>query len=167
MVAKKSLIFAIGLFVISVWIWGSATPALSETINCKGEGKSVPLTMINDSTGSIIGINESKGSFTCDSGETGTEHDLLLWEQNERKELLIQGYSILTFKDNSKIIMKSKFTEIPDPKGEAQWIFNGTSDILRGNMRFNGIKGSGSFKGRQNGYNIDMEWTLTFTLPKK
>ena len=32
MEAKKSLCFLMGLFVITVWIWGFAAPALSETL---------------------------------------------------------------------------------------------------------------------------------------
>jgi hypothetical protein len=166
---KKSLIVALCLLVIPVLIWGIATPALSETLNCKGEGKSAPLKMISDSTGLyFLGVSESEDAFTCDNGETGTGKGLFLWDRIERKELLSLGYSILTFKDNSQIIMKSKskLSEIPDPN-EVKGNFVGTADILRGNRRFNGIKGSVSFKGKVNGDNIVIESTLTFTLPKK
>jgi hypothetical protein len=170
MVTKKSLLFAVGLLVITVLIWGSATLALSETVNCKGEGKSVPLKMINDSLGYFIGVNESETSYTCDNGETSTENAYILWDllMGKERQILGQGHAIVTFKDNSKIVSKSKFIEIPDPKDERQWIFDGTFEIIRGTMRYNGIKGSGSFKGKQDASGKTViEITETYTLPTK
>jgi hypothetical protein len=170
MVAKKSLLFGVSLLVITVWICGSATPALSETINCKGEGKAGVLKMINDSMGYFIGLNENEVSYTCDNGESFTEIAYLVWDllMGKERQILGQGNSISTYKDNSKIIGKLKFSLIPDPKDEKQWIIDGTAEIIRGTMRFNGIKGSVSFKGKQDaGMKLFIESTMTYTLTTK
>ncbi len=65
--------------------------------------------------------------------------------------------------------MKNKLTQIPDPKGGAEWIWDGTAEIIKGTIHFNGIKGSASFKGKHlfpDKKSIN-EWTITFTLPPK
>jgi hypothetical protein len=170
MVTKKLLFFAVGLFVITAWIWGSATPALSETLNCKGEGKQVTLKMVFDSPGSFIGISENEVSHTCDNGETISEKSYYSFANgNSMGDLLVQGYSKLTFKDDSTITSRIKLTQLRDPKGEVMWIYDGTGEIIRGTMRFKGVQGSCSIKnGKEfNNKTHSHEFTITYTLPTK
>ena len=120
-------------------------------------------------SGYFIGVNTREGSATCENGETATVNSYAVWDQIWHKECFKEGYTIFTFKDFSKMIMKNKLTQIPDPKGEAEWIWDGTAEIIKGTIQFNGIKGSGSFKGKQlfpDKKSIN-EWTITFTLPPK
>ena len=69
---KKSLYFLLGIFVIIVWIWGFASPALSETLKCNSEWKVV--TREDDNLYGIhfYGVTANEGIATCENGETAT-----------------------------------------------------------------------------------------------
>ena len=78
---KKSLCFSVGLFVIVVWIWGFAAPALSETLKCKTEMKQVVRADEQVYSGYFIGVNTREGSATCENGETATVNSYAVWDQ--------------------------------------------------------------------------------------
>jgi len=168
MVTKKSLLFTLGLFVITVLIWGFATPALSETAKCKCEGKATGLKRLNDSPGNSIGSSEAEGSCTCDDGETYTFNELYVFDLSMGMgKVFAHAYGVCSYKDNSKIVYTYKSLPLSfDPTREALLIFEGTSEIVRGTMRFNGIKGGQSFKGKQfvDGRQV-IETISTYTLP--
>jgi len=169
--AKKSLCFSLGLFVIMVWIWGFAAPALSETLKCKSETKVREQNMDVVTDEHYVGATMREGSVTCDNGEMATVRSYSTWDVIFKKEGFSQSYSVLTFNDNSKILTKFQGRQIPDPEGKADWIWSGmtgTSEILNGTNRFKGIKGSVSFEGKQLPSKISTsEWTFIYTLPPK
>ena len=171
MKTKKSLCFLVGLFVILVWIWGFAAPALSETLKCKSEAKVREQNSDMVTEEHYVGATIREGSLTCDNGETATLRSYGTWDVIFKKEGFSQTYTVLTFNDNSKILTKFQGRQIPDPEGKADWIWSGmtgTSEILKGTNRFKGIKGSVSFEGKQLPSKISTsEWTFTYTLPPK
>ena len=167
---KKSLCFLMGLFVIIVWSWGFATPALSETIKCKSESdagkREVDQVLFTEY---FVGSTTKEMVATCDNGETPTVKMYSVWDATVGKENFIQGYSIYTFKDSSKIVTKFNFRQIPDPEGKAEWISDSTADIIKGTLRFNGIKGNVSSKSKtlHPDHRGVSEFTITYTLPPK
>ena len=171
MAKRKLLVFSAGLFVIIVWIWGSATLALSETLKCTSETKLVVNENEQAASSYYIGVNSREGSATCENGETATVKSYALWESNWPKEIFVQEYTIYTFKDFSTIITKGNTHQVPDPNraGEAAWFLEGTAEIIKGANRFSGIKGSVALKGKQlpPDRKIISELTITYTLPPK
>ena len=92
---KKSLCFSLALFVITVWIWGFATPGLSETLKCKGESKQVVQaydSVLEDDF--YIGVNTREGMATCENGETATVKSFSAWDVIWQKEGFSQMYTI-------------------------------------------------------------------------
>ena len=170
METKKSLCFLVGLFVIIVWICGFVTPALSETIKCKSESdagkREVDQVLFTEY---FVGSTTKEMVATCDNGETPTVKMYSVWDATVGKENFIQGYSIYTFKDSSKIVTKFNFRQIPDPEGKAEWISDtGTVEIIKGTLRFNGIRGTASSKGKTlDDHKTANEWTIDYTLPSK
>ena len=161
---KKSLCFSLCLFVSIVWIWGFTTPALSETLKCKSEWKTV--TREDDSLYGIhfYGVTASEGMATCENGDTATVKSFSLWYADATKEGVNQSFTTFTFKDSSKIIMKTSSTQIKDLKGEGNWIWEGTGEIVNASSRFIGIKGKTSFKGKQlpPDKRSVTEWTINY-----
>ncbi len=145
---KKSLRFLMGLFVITVWIWVFATPALSETLKCKGEGKPVNRSQDNFEGQFFIGVTAGEGTISCDNGETATSKTFSLWDSHWLVEGFTQTHTVLKFKDSSKIFIKYKYTQLPDPKNEVEWIWEGPGEIVRGTGQFYGIKGTSTLKGK-------------------
>jgi hypothetical protein len=110
-----------------------------------------------------------EAAATCDNGETPTVKTYSVWDATVGKESFVQGYAIYTFKDSSKIVTKFNFRQVPDPEGKAVWIWGGTSEIIKGTVRFNGIKGNVSSKGKTlfpDRRSVN-EWTINYTLPPK
>ena len=170
MATKKSMWVFIGILVISAWVLGSTTPALSESIKCKREadpGKREQHPVLPGQY--YVGSSTQEAVATCDNGETPTVKNYSVWAATIGKENLIQGYIVFIFKDNSKIVMKFNSRSIPDPEGKAEWISDtGTVEIIKGTLRFNGISGKVSFKGKTfDDHRTANEWTIDYTLPSK
>jgi hypothetical protein len=83
----------VGLLVIIVWIWGSATLALSESLKCKSETKLVVRANEYAAISYYIGVNSKEGSATCENGETATVKSYALWESNT-KEVFAKEYEL-------------------------------------------------------------------------
>ena len=168
--AKKSLCFLMGLFVIIVWIWGFAAPALSETLKCKSEllDEKIREEQQFDYTYSV-GVNLKEGMAICENGETAEVKSFNLWNVDYPTEVFLSGITVYTFKDYSRIITKANFHYIRDPKGESEWIWEGTGEIIKGVKGFKGIKGGVSFKGKmdRSDKKTRMDITLNYTLPPK
>ena len=169
MAKRKSIWILFGILVIGFWMFGSAIQARAETLKCKSETKQV--TQVNDNLHAqyYFGITASEGMATCENGETAAVKTFTTWYADMLKDVSTQAYIIFTFKDSSKIIMKANYTQIKDPKGEANWIWEGTGEIINASSRFIGIKGSSSFKGKQlfPDKRVVVDYTLTYSLPPK
>jgi hypothetical protein len=152
-----------------VWIWGFAGPALSETLKCKSETKGVVRAEDNLYQKYFLGVTASEGTATCENGETATVKTFSSWYASFPEEGFTQAYIMFTFKDAAVIIMKTNYTQVQDPKREARWLWEGTGEIINGGNRFQGIKGSTSYKGKQLPPDriAVTEYTITYTLPQK
>ncbi|MEW6186268.1 MAG: hypothetical protein AB1585_11070 [Thermodesulfobacteriota bacterium] len=82
---------------------------------------------------------------------------------------ITHGFGVRTFKDNSKIVYEYRSLPLKlDPTGDAYIIYEGTAELIRGTLRFDGIKGSESFKGKQlAGGKQVVECIHTYTVPEK
>ncbi len=173
MVENRSLFYLLVIFVIMIWVWGPANPALSETLSCKSETKEAvrsdeQVESLYD-TGYFIGITASEGAATCEDGETIEVKSYSLWASNWPKETVSQVITRYRFKDVASIIVKGTAIQNQDPKGEAAWLSEGASEIIKGTGRFKGIKGNLSYKSKQlpPDKRIVSEFTMTYTLPPR
>jgi hypothetical protein len=149
MPTKKSMYILFGILAISTWVLGSAIQTKAETLKCNSELKAVTRAEDNLYQIHFYGVTASGGVATCENGETATVESFSLWYADATKEGVSQSYTIFTFKDSSKIIMKTSHTSIKDLKGDGNWIWEGTGEIINASSRFIGIKGKASFKGKQ------------------
>jgi hypothetical protein len=169
MSTRKSLWILFGILIVSAWVLGFSVQARAETLKCKSETKQSVRADEQAAESYFLGVNSRVGSFTCENGDEGMVNSYAVWEANWPREVITQIYTVYRFKDMSKIITKGTVIQTQDPKGEAEWIWEGTSEIIRGGYRFNGIKGNVSFKGKQvppEKKSIN-ELTFTYTLPPK
>ena len=167
---KKRLCLLASFFVVVFWIWGLVTPTLSETLKCKSEllDEKIREEQQFDYTYSV-GVNLKEGMAICENGETAEVKSFNLWNVDYPTEVFLSGITVYTFKDYSRIITKANFHYIRDPKGESEWIWEGTGEIIKGVKGFKGIKGSVSFKGKmdRSDKKTRMDITLNYTLPPK
>ena len=169
MAKKKSLCFPLGLFVIIAWFWGSVTPAVAETLQCKSETDH-DVSYIEQLGDLYHGYFTRIGVVTCDNGETAKWWSYGNFAVTLEKGGFSQGYIIFTFKDFSNIVMRYKLPQRPDPQGTVQWFYDYTAEIIKGDGRFEGIKGSVSVSGKQllnPKKTAIQEMNITYTLPPK
>jgi hypothetical protein len=173
MATKQSMWIIFVILLTSAWILGSTIQAGAETLKCKSELKlDVRADEQVESTytsGYFIGVNTRQGLAICENGETADIKSYALWNADWPEECLTSGITIYTFKDFSKIITKADFRQTRDPKGEAEWLWEGTGEVIKGTTRFKGIKGGVTFKGKQvpPDKKAINELTITYTLPPK
>lgn len=155
---------------LTFWHFASPSP---EILKCKSEAKQVvrsdeQVESLFD-TGFFIGVTASEGMATCENGETIEVKSYSLWTSNWPKETISQVITRYRFKDLANIISKGPVIQKQDPKGEATWLWEGTSEIIRGTGRFKEIKGTVSFKGKQlpPDKRSVAEFSITYTLPPK
>jgi hypothetical protein len=160
----------VSFFVGVLCIWGLVTPALSETLKCKSEllDERIREEQPFDYTYSV-GVGLREGLAICENGETAEVKSFSLWNAEPQKEAIISNITAYTFKDYSRIITKADIHYLQDPKGESEWIWEGTGEIIKGVKGFKGVKGSVTFKGKMDRSDKKprMDITLTYTLPPK
>jgi hypothetical protein len=168
MATKKSIVFLLGILVISVWVLGSANQAGAETMNYKMytyaiKGESVPVA---DVEGHSVDLFTRGGFYVFENGEVATFNLVGTGDFIKGLGPFMQFVNI-KFQDSSTIIIKSQGTF----GGTAgQW----TSEILKGTGRFEGIKGTQDAKSKflpvekgESGPKGYGEGTITYTLPSK
>ena len=165
----KSINVLFGIFAILALVLGSATQGEAETLKCKTELKMGLIENQQVDNSYFVGFNTREGLGTCDNGETAEVKSYAVWNADWPKECFTTVIVVYTFKDFARIITKGSLRQVEDPKGEAEWIWEGTGEIIKGVTRFRGIKGSISFKGKQErgDKKASQEITLTYTLPPK
>lgn len=174
MVTKRSSWILFGIFVISVWILGSAIQVGAETMNYRSysyvlRAEDVP---VGDVEGHTVGLSIRKAFYVFESGEVATTNSVATRDLIKGTGSSVQ-YTTITFADGSTIIIKSQgmgggTSSSPQASGAL------TSDIIKGTGRFEGIKGTQSTKIRflpvekgEGGPKGIGEGVINYTLPSK
>ena len=129
----------------------------------------VEIIKVEDVEGHIVGIYESTGLASLETGEVAVFEVLGGTFDYTKGTGIHDGYDPLTFEDGSTIDFKSEGTTRPDPKGKGS-LFEGTSVIYQGSGRYADIQGEGTYTGRRvvpigAGAQMYFDWILTYTLP--
>ncbi len=162
MTTKKSIWALFGILAITAWVLGPASSAQAEDLKCRLVSTiiKVETNKIDDQEGHIMGIYERKGLMLHDNGEVANELNRGVFD-NVKGVSKWQGYCLQTFKDGSTMMMKHQGT---NNKGQ---IVEARFELIRGTGRFEGIKGQGTFTGQDHGSFNYLQFTGTYTLPKK
>ena len=168
MAMKKSLWILFGIFLISGWVLGSAVQAGAETWNYKYYNylEKVEKASVGDVEGHALFLSIRRSFLIFENGEVATAVGASTADLIKGSGPILQ-YQTITFGDGSTIIRKDHTTyESGVPKQ--------TSEIIKGTKRFEGIKGTGTSRGKplplepgELGAKLIGEGTLTFTLPSK
>ena len=150
MAAKKSIIICgfVGILIIVALLMGSATQAAEETKTMKFRVSSylvhLEVLPVGDVEGHFLGTFSRKGLAFFETGEVAT---LTNWGTQDltKGKGIIRGYAMFTFEDGSTFVPKFEGTVEPAPKGLS--LVKGSSIILYGTGRFEGIKGSVTWSG--------------------
>jgi hypothetical protein len=174
MAAKKCVWVLLGILVISVWVFGSASLVTAETLNFKAYtyGIKSEITPIGDVEGHQLIFNVRRGFCVYENGEVAIINNVTNIEEVKGGSSLT-GYSTLTFADGATIIIKVQGTiGLGVPGSPALGALR--SEIIKGTGRFEGIKGTSSTKYKymppekgEPGPKGVGEGTMNYTLPSK
>jgi hypothetical protein len=164
----------IGIFLITAFTLMLAAQAGAETVkyNYTTNHTRVEWVSVPDMKGHIAGIWERRGVAIFENEVAALTMRGTF--DGKKGKLSIQGYSQTTFKDGSTITQKTQCTLSPPP-GEKLRLYEGKGEYIEGTGRFEGIKGTITFTGREitpfthddiAAYNW-IEVNGTYTLPKK
>ncbi len=171
---KITILGCIGVFLVAALVLLPATQAKAETMkyNSTTQHTKAEFVVLPDMKGHITGVYETRGVAIFEN-EVAAITCLGTFDKKKGK-VSLQGYNQITFKDGSTITQKVQGSHAPPP-GEKLSVYEGKGEYIKGTGRFEGIKGTLSFTGRQitpitkdktKGDNW-MEVTGTYTLPKK
>jgi hypothetical protein len=171
---KKALAITIGAVVLAA-CWGIiVTNAAADTSKSKVTSYVTKMEVlpVPDVPGHLYGIYERRGVAIFENGEEAAYWNCGMFDLIN-KSGPYQGYCILTYKDGSTIIIKNKGT-LMIPKGGKSPVSEGTGIYIKGTGRFEGIKGTLTFKGHYiTPYSKDTKGDMifsttgTYTLPSK
>lgn len=171
---KKLLVIALGAVVLAaclgITVAGAAAVTMKSTVTSYiVKTEVVP---VSDVPGHICGLYERRGVVIFENGEEAAywncgTFDLIKYSGP------YQGYCILTYKDGSTVIIRNKGM-LTIPKGGKLPVSEGTGTYIKGTGRFEGIKGTLTFKGYYiTPYSKDTKGdminftTATYTMPSK
>ena len=142
MATRKFTWALFSILVISAWVIVFANQTTAETLNFKNyslsiKGETIP---IGDVEGHVVIFDVRRGFYVFENGEVATSNAVIQSEQIKDAGLIVM-YVTLTFSDGSTIILKSQGTV-----GVGSGGFK--SEIIKGTGRFEGIKGTHSFKSK-------------------
>ena len=125
-----------GIFVIGIWLLGSVSQAMAETLNYKflshvTSGQAFPIA---DAEGHVVGFNERFSACLFENGEMAWGKTIVLFDRTKEVGSLDQ-YGTINFQDGSTILTRTK-------GGTAGSTGKVTGEIIHGTGRFQGIKGT-------------------------
>jgi hypothetical protein len=173
MAKRKSIWVLFGIFVISVWVLGLATQAGAETMKAKicSYITQVEVLPVGDQPEHFYILNVRRGLVFFETGDVALYTNYGISDALQGKGPS-DGYTIWTFEDGSTIVAKPQGTFWPGPKKLSE--FKGTAELIKGTGRFEGIKGSLSFSGKQltpyskeTKADFSIEAVVNYTLPSK
>ncbi len=162
MAPRKLRWILLGILAISAWVLGSASPIQAEELKCRlvSTVTKVDTHKVDDQEGHLVGTLERKGLMLHDNGEVANELNKVIFDRVKDISKW-QGYCLQTFQDGSTIMMKHQGTNEKGKVAEASF------ELIKGTGRFEGIKGQGTFTGQDYGSFNYLQFTGTYTLPKK
>jgi hypothetical protein len=144
----------------------------AETMNFKlvSMYDKVERVKVTEMKGVVIGVLDRKGLSIFDNGEIATTDCRGIFDTKKG----FQGYSSLSFEDGSTLILSWK-GPTRQSRSEKYWEYGIEVDFVDGTGRFEGVKGSGSYKSKQPLWNDDYkakgitlyEFSGTYDLPSK
>jgi hypothetical protein len=148
---KKSMWVLIGLFIITAWLLGFVIEVQAETMKCRSSGNTVKREVIRipDVEGHTITIGMRDGLAIFEDGEVASYKAFSASDTIPGKGGRIQVYALFTFVDGSTIITSCQQVNEPDPEGKFAQHSKIKGEIIKGTIRFEGIKGSISGEGKQ------------------
>ena len=170
---KRIIMASILAFVLLIGFGPIVTQAGAETMNWKIVTmiERVETVKVSDVEGVVIGVIDRKGLSTFENGDIATTTCRGTFDTKKG----FQGYSALTFEDDSIIVLAWRGPTSRVPPGGKFGGDTGTFEYTKGTGRFKGIKGSGTFTAKAPHWDKDfrakgftyMEWAGTYTLPSQ
>lgn len=162
------------ILLISVCLILSDTPVAAETMKYRVSAylTDIGFIPVGDAEGHLVGHYTRRGLAFFENGEVATYTH---WGTFDFTKGIgpYMGYSIFTYEDGSTIVQKIQgpFEWAP---GRKMRVFTGMGEFIKGTSRFEGIKGTVSFSGKEvtpsskeTKSDIYFDATATYTLPPK
>jgi hypothetical protein len=165
--SKSKIIPLAALITIAILVSVTQTWAATMKFRVVFFHTKVELIEVGDVEGHIIGVGQSTGLATLESGEVAVLG--IKWNVDYTKGAgQTDGYWHLTFEDGSTFDMKGRATARPDPKGDGT-LFEGTTELYQGSGRYAGIQGKSTVTGRRiqmlgAGAQVYFDFVLTYTF---
>ena len=105
--------------------------------------------MIPDVDGHRISLGQREGLAFFEDGEVASYKAFSIGDSIAGRGGWAQVYALFTFVDGSTIITSFHQVNEPDPEGKFAQNSKVTGEIIKGTIRFEGIKGSISGEGKQ------------------
>ncbi len=168
--SKSKIIALVALIIFAFGM--SVTQAVAGTMKFRAVlfHTKVETIKVEDVEGHVVGIFESTGLASLETGEVAVFEVLGGTFDYTKGSGIHYGYDRLTFEDGSTIDIKGEGTARPDPKGKGS-LFKSTSMVItQGTGKYAGIRGEASYTGRRvvpigAGAQLYLDWILTYTLP--
>ncbi len=171
-----SFLGIIGILLIATLLLVPATQARAETVKFRVVNYLVRVewSPVGDVEGHLIGFFLRGGLVFYENGEVATYSARGSFDSIKGRSSY-EGYGLTTFEDGSTIVSKIQGTLTPI-EGTKQRSGKGTGEYIKGTGRFEGIKGSLSYTGKQvtpyskkEGTFSDAYYdvTATYTVPSK
>ena len=178
-VNKKTIIGnwgLIGLLLIASLLWISVSQAWAENMTFRVSAHIIELERIQvgDVEGHFLGLVSRRGLAFLKNGEIAIYQGWETYDSDTSKgERLVQGYAQYRYKAGSTNVIRYRGTATAAQGGKT-WLYKGTCEYIMGTGLFDGIKGRGSFTGKEvtpyseeTGTRGDLylDFTVTYTLP--
>ena len=165
-----------GILLVVAWVLVSAPLAEAKTEKFRVVNYLVKVewSPVGDVEGHVIGFWLRRGLVFFENGEVAT-YSARGWFDSIKGKSSYEGYGLVTFGDGSTTVSKLQGNLTPI-EGTKQRSGKGTGEYIKGTGRFEGIKGSFSYTGKQvtpyskkEGTFSDSYYdvTATYTVPSK
>ncbi len=161
----------VSLIIVAVSLFVSSIQAEEETIKWRviRSITKAEFVKVGDVKGHIIGIAARRGSANFENGEYATTTAKSTFDSTNGNGTH-QGYALYKFEDGSTYVTKFQGTHKATEGGKVA--YEGTFEYVSGTGRFEGIKGGGTFTGKQylpikEGGGTISDIISTYTLPSK
>jgi hypothetical protein len=168
---SKRKTFLLTCLIVSGFFLATSSQAMGKTMKFRvvQSHSRVEIIKAGDVDGHIIGINDTPGLASLDSGEVAVTSQWGTFDYTKGSGIH-KGYQRLTFEDGSIIDTKYEGTTRPAPGGKGS-LWEGTFLITQGTGKYAGIQGKGRYTGRRVVIGVTVgaqgfvDNIMTYTLP--